>query len=65
MINLNFLFEDCQGTMSFNENKEISKEEWMARLDEGSRIHRMQMNSLIMNYLVTGNYYKINHFSFL
>ena len=40
--------------MSFNEKEGISKEEWMAKLEDSSHIQRTQMNNLIMNYLVTG-----------
>lgn len=42
--------------MSFSEKQDnsISKDEWVAKLEEGSHIQRMSMNNLIMNYLVTG-----------
>lgn len=41
--------------MSFNDKHEsMSKDEWMAKLEEGSHVQRVQMNNLIMNYLVTG-----------
>jgi hypothetical protein len=41
--------------MSFSDKQDsMSKDEWMAKLEEGSHIQRVQMNNLIMNYLVTG-----------
>lgn len=41
--------------MSFPEKQDIiSKDEWIAKLEEGSHIQRVSMNNLIMNYLVTG-----------
>ncbi|KAJ8688281.1 hypothetical protein QAD02_024076 [Eretmocerus hayati] len=40
--------------MSFNEKQEsVSKEEWMAKLEAAPPVPRLQMNNLIMNYLVT------------
>lgn len=41
--------------MSFPDKKDVSKDEWVAKLDDGSHIQRVSMNNLIMNYLVTGN----------
>lgn len=41
--------------MSFAEKPDsVSKDEWVAKLEEGSHIQRVSMNNLIMNYLVTG-----------
>lgn len=41
--------------MSFAEKPDgTSKDEWVAKLEEGSHIQRVSMNNLIMNYLVTG-----------
>lgn len=40
--------------MSFPEKQDgISKDEWVAKLEEGSHMQRVSMNNLIMNYLVT------------
>ncbi|KZC14584.1 Protein C20orf11 [Dufourea novaeangliae] len=41
--------------MSFPEKQDnISKDEWVAKLEENSHTQRVSMNNLIMNYLVTG-----------
>jgi len=41
--------------MSFPEKQDsISKDEWVAKLEEGSYMQKVSMNNLIMNYLVTG-----------
>ncbi|XP_015437481.1 PREDICTED: LOW QUALITY PROTEIN: glucose-induced degradation protein 8 homolog [Dufourea novaeangliae] len=40
--------------MSFPEKQDnISKDEWVAKLEENSHTQRVSMNNLIMNYLVT------------
>lgn len=40
--------------MSFPEKQEsVTKDEWVAKLEESSHIQRVSMNNLIMNYLVT------------
>ncbi|XP_046419546.1 glucose-induced degradation protein 8 homolog isoform X1 [Neodiprion virginianus] len=40
--------------MSFPDNQDdMSKDEWVAKLEDGSHIQRVSMNNLIMNYLVT------------
>lgn len=40
--------------MSFSEKEDnISKDEWVAKLEENSHTQRVSMNNLIMNYLVT------------
>lgn len=47
-----------QRTMSFPEKQDgISKDEWVAKLEEGSHMQRVSMNNLIMNYLVTGTFF--------
>lgn len=44
--------------MSFPEKQDgISKDEWVAKLEEGSHMQRVSMNNLIMNYLVTGTFF--------
>lgn len=41
--------------MSFPDKQDgVSKDEWVAKLEDGSHIQRVSMNNLIMNYLVTG-----------
>lgn len=41
--------------MSYPEKQDnITKDEWVAKLEENSYTQRVSMNNLIMNYLVTG-----------
>lgn len=50
--------------MSYSDKQDgTSKDEWVAKLEEGSHIQRVFMNNLIMNYLVQGK--KIADFLFL
>lgn len=41
--------------MSFPEKQDSpTKDQWAAKLKEGSYMQKLSMNNLIMNYLVTG-----------
>lgn len=42
----------------------ITKEEWLTRL-ESLHFKQIDMNKLIMNYLVTGKFFRFFFFSFL
>lgn len=54
-VNIN---ADCRGTMSYPEKQvNITKDEWVAKLEENSYTQRISMNNLIMNYLVTGKFF--------
>lgn len=52
--------------MSFSEKQDsISKDEWVAKLEEGFHMQRVSMNNLIMNYLVTGELHNSHYNSVL
>lgn len=50
-------------SMSYSDKPEVSKEEWMNRLEQ-MHIQRGDMNKLIMNYLITGIFGAILDLSF-
>jgi len=53
-------------TMSFPEKQDsISKDEWVAKLEEGSYMQKVSMNNLIMNYLVTGTQFLLSWLYFI
>lgn len=50
--------------MSCNDKGDVSREDWQSRLETFQSFKQDDINKLIMNYLVTGNFI-IRHWRFL